>query len=202
MKVVAFNNSHLDKVTELHLWAFKDHLNILLGKRYIRSFLSWFIKTDGSVNVVGIDDNENVSGYIVGASWGYQKNMNKDLLVIASVEMLKRPWIFFHKKILQSLWLRSKTMLGLNKFIETTREKYSGKIISLVGIGVSKEAVGKGIAPAMMDKFIELARQKGYDYARLSVYKTNDRARKFYEKMGWTPEESNTAVMGYYKKLQ
>jgi ribosomal protein S18 acetylase RimI-like enzyme len=201
MKVVAFNNDHLDQVTELHMWAFKDHLNVLLGKRYIREFLYWFIKADGAVNVVGIDDKENVCGYIVGAGWGYQGNMNKSLLRIAAVEMLKRPWIFFHKKILQSVWLRSKTMLGLNKFIETTRQKYSGKIISLVGIGVSKQAVGSGIAPAMMDKFIELARQKQYDYARLSVYKSNDRARKFYEKMGWTPEESNTTVMGYYKKL-
>ena len=202
MKIIVFNSSHLDKVTELHLWAFKDHLNVLLGKRYIRAFLTWFIKADGTVNVVGIDDNEQIAGYIVGAPWGYQKQMNKKLLPVATVEMIKRPWIFFHKKILQSIWLRSKTMLGLNKFIETTREKYSGKIISLVGIGVSEQAIGSGIAPLMMDQFIELAIRKNYAYARLSVYKSNSRARKFYEKMGWAPEESNTTVMGYYKKLQ
>ena len=202
MKVIAFNNSHLDQVTELHMWAFKDHLNVLLGKRYIREFLNWFIKADGTVNVVGIDDSENITGYIVGAGWGYQKNMNKSLLGIAAVEMLKRPWIFFHRKILQSIWLRSKTILGLNKFIETTKEKYAGKIISLVGIGVSEKAMGSGIAALMMDKFTELARQKNYDYARLSVYRSNDRARRFYEKMGWIAEESNAAVMGYYKKLQ
>jgi ribosomal protein S18 acetylase RimI-like enzyme len=128
--------------------------------------------------------------------------MNKDLLGTATVEMIKRPWIFFHKKILQSIWLRVKTILGLNKFIGTTREKYNGKIISLVGIGVSKQAMGSGIAPLMMDEFIILARQKQYDYARLSVYVSNTRARKFYEKMGWAPEESNTPVMGYFKKLQ
>jgi ribosomal protein S18 acetylase RimI-like enzyme len=202
MKVTGFNSIHLDKVTTLHMWAFKDHLNVLLGKRYIRAFLNWFIKADGTVNVVGIDDHENVAGYIVGAPWGYQQHMNKDLLGIAAVEMIKRPWIFFHKKILRSVWLRGKTMLGLNKFIETTREKYSGKIISLVGIGVSEQAMGNGIAGLMMDKFIELAILKNYAYARLSVYRSNDRARRFYEKMGWIPEETNTSVMGYYKKLQ
>ena len=37
----------VDQVTELHMWAFKDHLNILLGKHYIKAFLQWFINTDG-----------------------------------------------------------------------------------------------------------------------------------------------------------
>jgi len=201
MRVELFNESHLDEVVELHMWAFKDHLNVLLGKRYIKAFLHWFIKKDGAVNVVGIDADGKVLGYIVGAPWGYQKPMNKELLGIASVEMLKRPWIFFHKKILRSVWLRSKTMLGLNKFIATTQKKYAGNMISLVGIGVSKQATGSGIAPLMMDVFIAQAKEKKYDYARLSVYATNTRARKFYEKMGWAPEETGTAVMGYYKKL-
>ena len=93
-------------------------------------------------------------------------------------------------------------MLGLNKFIETTKQKYSGNIISLVGIGVTKQATGRGIAQAMMDEFIKRAREKEYDYARLSVYRSNHRARRFYEKMGWTPEETRTPVMGYFKKLK
>lgn len=201
MKVVAFSNDQMDEVVNLHMWAFKDHLNVLLGKRYIKAFLHWFIKKEGAVNVVGIDDNGKTAGYIVGAPWGYQQGMNKDLMNVAAVEMIKRPWIFFHKKILQSVWLRSKTMLGLNKFIATTQGKYSGKMISLVGIGVSQAAMGSGIAGLMMEAFTENARQQQYDYARLSVYKNNERARKFYEKMGWIPEESNTPVMGYYKKL-
>ncbi|CAN5830503.1 hypothetical protein BH11BAC4_BH11BAC4_23470 [soil metagenome] len=202
MQVQPFNESHLDAVTTLHMWAFKDHLNILLGKRYIKAFLHWFIKKDGAVNVVGINDNEQIAGYIVGAPWGYQQSMNKELLNIAAVEMIKRPWIFFHKKIWQSVWLRSKTMLGMNKFIANTQQKYIGSIISLVGIGVAENAAGTGIAALMMDTFIAQATEKKYDYARLSVYVSNGRARRFYEKMGWLPEETGTAVMGYYKKLQ
>ena len=201
MKLTAFKKEHLDRVTVLHMWAFKDHLNVLLGKRYIHAFLNWFINTNGSVNVVAVDDNENVMGYIVGAGWGYQQHMNKDLVTVASIEMIKRPWIFFHRKILRSVWLRTKTILGRNKFIETTQQKYPGKIISLVGIGVSEKAMGSGIASLMMNEFIKLAAEQ-YDYARLSVYTSNARARKFYEKTGWLPEESTTAVMGYYKKLR
>lgn len=201
MKVEKFNSDQLDAVVDLHMWAFKDHLNVLLGKRYIKAFLHWFIQKEGAVNITGIGDDGMVAGYIVGAPWGYQKMMNKDLLAVAATEMIKRPWIFFHKKIWQSVWLRMKTMLGMNKFIETTREKYSGNMISLVGIGVSSQAMGTGIASLMMEEFISQARKKNYDYARLSVYASNSRARKFYEKMGWMPEETGNPVMGYYKKL-
>ena len=202
MKVVAFENRHLDEVTDLHMEAFNEHLNVLLGKKYIKAFLAWFLQTDGCVNVVGENEMGKAMGYIVGAPWGYQQGMNKALLKTAAIEMAKRPWIFVHKKILQSVWLRVKTILGLNKFIQTTGERYAGKIISLVGIGVSPDAMGSGIAKDMMDVFIAEATKKNYDYARLSVYVSNARARKFYEKCGWLPEHSQTAVMGYYKKLK
>ena len=62
MKVEVFNNDHLDAVTNLHMWAFKDHLNILLGKRYIRAFLKWFIQQENCVNVVGTDEEGNAAG--------------------------------------------------------------------------------------------------------------------------------------------
>ena len=61
--------------------------------------------------------------------------------------------------------------------------------------------MGTGIAAGMMDEFINLAKKKNFDYARLSVYRSNSRARKFYENMGWTEEETNNKVIGYYKKL-
>ncbi len=202
MKIVKFENRHLDEVTDLHMEAFKEHLNVLLGKKYIKAFLAWFIQSDRCVNIVGEDESGKAIGYIVGAPWGYQQGMNKALLKTAAFEMIKRPWIFVHKKILQSVWLRVKTILGMNKFIQTTGERYAGKIISLVGIGVSPVAMGSGVAKEMMEKFISEATQKNYDYARLSVYVSNARARKFYEKCGWLPEQSNTAVMGYYKKLK
>ena len=202
MKTTRFDETYLDDVAALHMWAFKDHLNVLLGKRYIKAFLQWFVHQETCVNIAGINDRDTVAGYVVGAPWGYQAGMNRSLLKVAAIEMLKRPWIFFHAKILKSVWLRLKTMLGMNRFIETTREKYSGKIISLVGIGVAKDDMGTGMAALLMEQFIREATDKGYDYARLSVYTSNARARKFYEKMGWLPEHSQTAVMGYYKKLR
>lgn len=201
MQVSSLERSHLPEAVSLHMWAFKDHLNVLLGPVYIRAFLDWFIQREDCVTVGGMNEKGDLCGYIVGAPWGYQQQMNKDLLGPAAKEMARRPWIFFHKKILRSVWLRVKTMLGRNKFIAETQVKYTGRIISLVGIGVSEQATGSGIAAMMMDRFIAEARRKNFDYARLSVYASNGRARRFYEKMGWSPEETGQPVMGYFKKL-
>lgn len=201
MEVKAFAENHLDAVRDLHMWAFKDHLNVLLGKKYIREFLKWFISKGDCINVVGLMDDGTVCGYIVGAPWGYQQQMNKSLLQVAALEMAKRPWLFLHKKIILSVCLRVKTILGLNKFIGETSNRYEGKILSLVGIGVAERAQGSGLASIMMDRFMEKAKMEGFQFVRLSVYSTNSRARKFYEKMGWQPEITNKPVMGYYKKI-
>ncbi len=201
MEVRRFEITDVKDVTALHMWAFKDHLNVLLGRVYISAFLTWFIDRKDCVNVLGKLANGETGGYIVGAPWGYQQIMNKDLITVAAKEMLKRPWLIFHKKIIASVWLRVKTILGMNKFISETSLKYEGRIISLVGIGVAENAQGSGLASEMMHVFIEQSRRAGYTYARLSVYAANKRARKFYEKMGWLPESATTPVMGYFKKL-
>lgn len=70
-----------------------------------------------------------------------------------------------------------------------------------MGIGVAENAQGSGIATRMMETFIDRAKAAGYDFVRLSVYASNARARKFYEKTGWQPEITNKPVMGYFKKL-
>lgn len=201
MEVRSFEPGDLQEVTDLHMWAFKDHLNVLLGKVYIKAFLKWFIGRNDCINVVGVMDDGKPGGYIVGATWGYQQQMNKSLVSVAAIEMAKRPWLLFHKRIIASVCLRVKTIFGRNKFIGATKEKYDGRILSLVGIGVAEKAQGSGIATKMMEEFISRAKKSGFNYVRLSVYASNARARKFYEKTGWLPEISNNPVMGYYKKL-
>lgn len=68
-------------------------------------------------------DNGEAGGYIVGAKWGYQQQMDKSLLMVAFVEMLKRSWLLIHKKIINLVCLRLKTIFGLNKFIVKTNAR-------------------------------------------------------------------------------
>ncbi|MBS1510468.1 MAG: GNAT family N-acetyltransferase [Bacteroidetes bacterium] len=71
-------------------------------------------------------------------------------------------------------------------------EDYSGlslmkqwKALELKRIYVLKEFHGKGIAQALIDFFLDYARQQQYQVVWLGVWEHNYRAQKFYEKYGF-----------------
>ncbi|WP_433009162.1 N-acetyltransferase family protein [Kribbella sp. CA-294648] len=54
---------------------------------------------------------------------------------------------------------------------------------------VSKEHRGTGVAAALLAEAERLVKANGYDEAWLAVANGNDRARRFYERSGWTHAE-------------
>ena len=61
----------------------------------------------------------------------------------------------------------------------------SNRCLELVRLYVLKEFHGTGVANALMDYAVELAKGWGYEYLYLSVWEYNFRARGFYEKHGF-----------------
>jgi ribosomal protein S18 acetylase RimI-like enzyme len=55
---------------------------------------------------------------------------------------------------------------------------------------------GTGIGQLLMDKAVEMARERGKEYAFLGVWEFNPRARRFYEKNGFYRFGEHTFVMG------
>ena len=202
MRIRRFTADDLEQVLEIHMYAFSEHINVLLGRKYNREMLRWFLKEE-CVQLVSVDENDRVTGYVFGAPWGYQKPMNKDLVKVAAVEMLKRPWIFFSKKVMRIIWIRGKTLLGVNKALGDTVKKYDGKIISMVGMGIAPGTLRKGLGVALYHAALDEARKKGYSYSRGTVNKTNLRSRGMHEKIGFQKEEAHpdSPVIGYYIKL-
>jgi len=201
MTIRPMTAADLDTVADIHMYAFKDHISSKLGKRYNKAFLGWFIKDD-CIPLVATDETGKAVAYYIAAPFGYQKAMNKALLPIAIVEMIKRPWVFFNKKILNTVWVRAKIMMGLNTFVDTTKAKYPGKLIAMVGQGKGKEAKEKGMSVALMTAAHVEARKLGYEYARGTVYKTNVIAKSILEKLGYIAEPENSSfTVVYYLKL-
>lgn len=190
-------------ITTMHLKAFRNHVNVKLGNRYIKSFLNWFIDNPKTIHLVAKDENNEIFGYVVGAPWGYQKKINKDLLFTGLSSILLHPWIIFDKRIINSLATRFKVVSGISKHIQDTQIELKGSIVSLVGIAVVEVAKGKGVASCLIKNFEIKAKELGYDVMRLSVYNNNLSAQKFYAKEGWEiiPSTVSKNVCGYFKKL-
>ncbi|HET7046210.1 MAG TPA: GNAT family N-acetyltransferase [Gaiellaceae bacterium] len=64
----------------------------------------------------------------------------------------------------------------------------------LNGLYVRPEAWGTGVAGELHDRAVEALREAGAATARLWVLEANVRARRFYERRGWTPDGSTRVV--------
>jgi GNAT superfamily N-acetyltransferase len=64
-------------------------------------------------------------------------------------------------------------------------------------IATTEAAEGSGVGRTLLQHAEEWARRRGLSLLTLSVFAANDRARRFYEQAGWSPE-----MMKYVKPLQ
>lgn len=164
----------------------------------------WFYNNPDTINHVIENEKGEVLGYVVGAQWGYQKELNKYLLKPGLWALITHPWVVFNKRILETIWLRYKTLTGKNKHIGDTALKYTMPMVSLVGIAVATKARGLNVGNQLIQRFEQSARELNIATMRLSVYRSNYRARAFYKKNGWLEEPSpkKNRVMGYYKVIR
>ena len=78
-----------------------------------------------------------------------------------------------------------------------------GRVIAFASAGLSRdgdgegelyaiyalpEAWGRGAGPELMDGVLETLREDGFRTASLWVLEDNPRARRFYERQGWSPD--------------
>ena len=76
-------------------------------------------------------------------------------------------------------------------------EEYCGSSVStdrrelyIDDLCVDEEARGRGVATALFRHVTEAARASGTDFITLNVWRGNDSALRFYEKMGMTPRKT------------
>jgi ribosomal protein S18 acetylase RimI-like enzyme len=190
----------IEASTQVHLRAFKGYMNASLGENYSRSFLNWFITNDIATSWVVAEGNE-VLGYIVGASIGYDSVLNKALLKTGILSILSHPTILFHTHFVETIKSRLRLLLSPQKVITEVSNEPAGMGISLVGIAVDPRNTKKGVGTILMQTFEQHAKQAGYNYMRLSVYEVNNQARKLYSKSGWKLLKTEGPVLYYYKEI-
>jgi ribosomal protein S18 acetylase RimI-like enzyme len=81
-------------------------------------------------------------------------------------------------------WGRSQTEIQDDKGLEIER------------IYVPLEFHGKSIGPILLDKALEIAKEKNADYVWLGVWERNLRAIRFYEKNGFVPFDKHVFKLG------
>ncbi len=80
---------------------------------------------------------------------------------------------------------------GFYLFTQSRSDRGAGDPLTgrahLVRLAVDPSLWGRGIGTALLDHAVGAARALGFDWLDLSVRESNIRARRLYEKAGWTP---------------
>jgi ribosomal protein S18 acetylase RimI-like enzyme len=173
-------------VTDLvpvHLDAFQGFNNVRLGRIYSTQFLRWFFGYSETIGFVA-ELNGELVGYVFGAPVGYSKQMSKALLPYAILGILTHPWLIINHSIILVSIKKIRALL-LNNYHASSKTDLPLPTLSLVGIGVRNSYQGRGVGKLLLQIYRDAAVEKGFSSLRLSVHKSNMRARQLYERSGW-----------------
>lgn len=187
VRVVDMRPEHLPSAARIQVEAFRGYMNARLGPRYAQAMLNWFLNTQGTISLVAIED-ERVLGYVVGAPGEYGRGMSRAIMPAAIFAALLRPWLAFSGRIRRRAVERVRAMFTKAQPKQSPAQALNlpAPVMSLVAIGVSTAARGKGAGALLMREFEQRSRALSMRSMRLSVYTHNSAARALYEKAGWT----------------
>jgi ribosomal protein S18 acetylase RimI-like enzyme len=192
----------IPEVGKIHFEAFAGYMNTRLGTSYIEAFLAWFLTAEGAVALVALDREKKVLGYVVGAPIDYGPRMNRDLIRIAVVSLLLRPWLVFSKTLWAIIAGRLRSYFGRSA-TRASRFEFPKPAMSLIAIGVAPTARGKKVGLRLLRAFEDKAREMCMRSLQLTVYSNNVVARKLYETSDWTrlPGESGESSVIEYVRM-
>ncbi len=195
----------LDEVVPLHREAFRGALGPMLGERYVRHFLRWFLAQPEAVCLV-FDFAGEVAGYVFGAPDGYGAALNRDLLPTVALAAVTHPQIVLHRHFvgkargrLLGAWRR---LTRRGQAAPTASTSLSSTSFSLTGIGVSPRHRKRKIGQQLVAAFEARVAARGFNSVCLDVYADNHAARRLYESMGWRPAVQHGDFLVYDKALR
>lgn len=177
MKFRTIKISESKALAEIHINSFKNFFLTSLGVGFLSTYYKSCIKSDESIAICAIDENEKLIGFSVGClhSKGFHKRLIKQNLVAFMFQGLI---IFFSKP---KAIIRLLNNLGKN-----TDKNDNGNYAELLSIGVLPDYNGQGIGKELIKRFEEEAMNKGcLEMALTTDFDKNSKVLEFYKSTGY-----------------
>jgi GNAT superfamily N-acetyltransferase len=187
--------SEIDRLTELHMAAFRpeDNIAVLLGRRYVWASYRWLVTSKRAYTLVAVAQDK-IIGLVAVADIPFTKPMVKACLPEFLWSLALKPSLFFNKK----LWWRLIRKEGQATKIGKRIVNCPGMAQMTIGL-VDKEFRGKSIFPTLIEATKDVSRSRGSRAIRAGIYKPNQQSRRCFEKVGWveTPELETVDLVFY-----
>jgi len=193
INIQPLNQSDLPSVALLHAAAFPDSALTKLGLEAVRRYYEWQLNGPHDVDALGAFHGDRLvgfcfSGIFRGAMSGFlQRNW-----LFLTVCVLIRPWLIINPIFRERAILAVNILKRLLRQLIKRRRKLthqgspaSSKSYGILSIAVDPNYQGLGIGRMLMEYSEAIAREKGFSEMDLTVNPQNEKAIRFYERLGW-----------------
>lgn len=194
VKLLSFHD--LDAVAEIHLATFPSSLISRLGKEAARRYYDWQLNSQDEVSAIGAFDGDKLlgfcfSGIFTKALGGYLVSNRQYLMK----RLILRPWLLlnpdFFRKIFRGIRLIIK-FSKRGKNAPSASDVTDTKSFGILAIATNPQFQGIGVGRLLMESSEQYAMGKGYQTVHLTVNGNNNKAIRFYEKIGYAKVSINT----------
>jgi ribosomal protein S18 acetylase RimI-like enzyme len=184
--ISALDEHDLNQLAALH----QSVMHTLLSDLGLPIVKKYYQVARSDVSVIGIcavNSSNEIVGWAVGSPDPAAIN-----------EKLRRPGIWFLLQMLRVAVTSPLVFSQLVASVFSSSAPMEHNAIELTYIGVDASAQGKGLGRALLHKFVEESRTRGYHSVVLSVEEENKSAISLYEKSGF--EVSRSFSEGRYRR--
>lgn len=171
------HTNDIESIVDIHLLAFKDFFLTSLGKRFLKAYYKACLNDTESISLCVINQNNQIEGFAIGClqSLGFHKRI-----------LIRNFPIFFQQAII-ILFESPRSLIRLmHNFEKNNNKNDNGKYTELLSIAVMPKNKGLGLGKKLLDKFEEIAKQRGSKKITLTTdYYNNQDVIHFYQKNGY-----------------
>jgi ribosomal protein S18 acetylase RimI-like enzyme len=179
-------------IADLHIEAFPGYFLTHLGAEFLQRYYAPFL--EGSHTSVVAESEGKVIGFVVGTSNVDQLNRSifrPNFLAFARIVVTKT---FTDSVVRRGIFARVahvpvavKSLFSRNAHVEP----HSSATSYLYSIAVTPARHGSSTAHEMLTYYVRQERRRGLDMVELTVFETNGRALRFYEREGFVRHQSS-----------
>ena len=179
-------DSDLEAVTDIHMAAFRESALTSLGREAVLRQYRWYLGgPHDAVCMGGWLDGRLVgfcfSGLFRGATGGFLRK-NRPYLIS---RVLLRPWLLWNPLFRERALLAIRILNPLRKKRSAPAQAPWWHTYGILAIAVDPRVQGAGVGRALMENAESVACEREVPLMILAVSPANERAIRFYERLGW-----------------
>lgn len=177
MKIRTVRISESKILADIHMESFKGFFLTSLGSHFLETYYKSCIKSNESIAICAIDENEKMIGFTVGCL--HSKGFHTRLIQQNLLAFVLQGLIIFFSKPKSIVRLFS----NLGKY---TDKNDNGNYAELLSIGVLPDYNGQGIGKELVKRFEEVAMNSGCSEIALTTdFYGNRKVLEFYKTTGY-----------------